>query len=263
MAQRIRESTSGDTTQSVAGQRQLGRVSQTYAAHRRRRAPFHYLLLFLLAASATWAQGSPAVIAGAELVNIRRGPGTEFPPFATLSRGNKVEIQEMRGEWARVQTASGQYGHIRITFLAPIGEQPAAATPAEQQLPTVSTTSVQAKTTGTEAHPLEEGAPVTAAHLEETPAATPAAPTTADEIEKLHSDVARLSETVEQLQQQLEGTVPQESAPPLQTSALEGGSHVMMSTALLLTAVGLCVGWLFGNAYGRRQERGRRPRVRL
>src|SRR5271169_5626060 len=56
---------------------------------------FVFLLSFsvLLAAgtAAVWAQGNVAIVAG-DHVFIRRGPGTEFPPFATLDAGSTVEV---------------------------------------------------------------------------------------------------------------------------------------------------------------------------
>jgi hypothetical protein len=130
-------------------------------------------------------------------------------------------------------------------------------------MPTVATSSAQTKTPSTDAHPTQEEAPAATGQTDTTLSATPVAPMAAGEIEKLHGDVARLTTTVEQLQRRLGADAPKDSVPPLQTSPADGDSRVMTSTAILLAAIGLCVGWLLGNAYGRRQERGRRPRVRL
>src|SRR5574337_1505652 len=114
---------------SAKGLRQPARVSGTRFAAPRFRASITCLLVSLATATATWAQGNTAVITGAEHVFIRRGPGTEFPPFATLSQGATVEIQEMLGEWARIRTVTGQSGYVRSTFLSPIGERPPAPPP--------------------------------------------------------------------------------------------------------------------------------------
>ena len=272
MAQRKRESTNTGAVDSAAAPKQRPPLARLRAGAGRFRISAGCLLLCLAAVSPTWAQGNTAVITGAEHVFIRRGPGTEFPPFANLSQGATVEIQEMLGEWARVQTVSGQSGYVRSTFLSLTGERPPAATPAttvtrvvvstatptERQMPTVSASLAQAKTPSPEGHPPQD----------ETLGTVPTVPAPGREIDQLHSDVARLTATVEQLQRRLDVDAPVDapkdsSVPPLQTSAAEGGSHVLTSTAILLTAIGLCVGWLLGNAYGRRQERGRRPRVRL
>jgi hypothetical protein len=274
MAKQKRDIVNRGIADGAAGPRQPGPVSRVGGAARRVRLSATCLLLCLVAASAMSAQGNTAVITGADHVFIRRGPGTEFPPFANLSQGATVEIQEMLGEWARVQTVSGQSGYIRSTFLSLLGDRsPAAttpmraavytATPAERQMPGGATSSAQTKTPSPDLQPSPEEVPAAKGHIDTLPNATPAAPLAPGEIEKLHGDVARLTATVEQLQRRLDVDAPKDSVPPLQTAAAEGGSRVLMSTAILLTAIGLCVGWLLGNAYGRRQERGRRPRVRL
>ena len=274
MANRKREIMNRVTADSASGSRQAARLARVRTeAGRIRFVAIIGLLFCLVAASTASAQGNTAVITGADHVFIRRGPGTEFPPFATLSQGATVEIQEMRGEWARVQTVTGQSGYVRSTFLALTGERsPAAtpsravlstATPAERQVPTVSTSVTQANPPATEQRPPQQQPPPAQGQPAATPVATPAAPVAASELEKLHGDVARLTATVEQLQQRLTVDTAKEGLPPVPTPAAEEGSRVMTSTAILLMAIGLSVGWLLGNAYGRRQERGRRPRVRL
>ena len=233
------------------------------------------------------AQGSMAIVTGAEHVFIRRGPGTEFPPFANLSAGAKVEIQEMRGEWARVLTASGQSGYVRSNFLALATEQRPVSAPtaitatAAPRAPSATATSrVTSPTAGATrqtAAPQQTGqaagaSPESQRVLEDsTPARggsdqvpTPSLSSSPsrNELEKLHADLVRLNSSVEQLQHLLNLVSARESPLPLAGTSAEGSS-MLVSTGILLGAVGLCVGWLLGNAYGRRQERGRRPRVRL
>jgi len=78
-----------------------------------------------------WGQGNnTAVITGADRVLIRRGPGRKFPPFAALTEGSAVEVEEMQGEWSRVKTANGQVGYVHSNFLALPSEAGAAAPPA-------------------------------------------------------------------------------------------------------------------------------------
>ena len=97
------------------------------------------LCVALLSGMATlvWGQGNnTALITGAERVLIRRGPGRKFPPFAALTEGSAVEVQEMQGEWSRVKTASGQVGYVHSNFLALPSEAGAAATPQPAAQPT-------------------------------------------------------------------------------------------------------------------------------
>jgi uncharacterized protein YraI len=238
---------------------------------------FWFAVHVLLAVSfgLAWAQANSAVVAGAAHVFIRRGPGTEFPPFATLARGTRVEIQEMHGEWARVLTASGQSGYVNSNFLAIPGEHraPPAAAPA-RAVPPVAAPAVSE---AAEVHRLtEENKGLTAqigqlqeqlAGLKALAEATPApAATTAPvglDVEKLQTDVMRLTAAVEQLEKRLDVEPARVSVSPLPSLPADGPARVVSSTTILLAAIGLCVGWLLGNAYGRRQERARRPRVRL
>jgi uncharacterized protein YraI len=228
--------------------------------------------------TAAGAQGNTAVVTGAEHVFIRRGPGTEFPPFANLSEGTKVEIQEMRGEWARVLTASGQSGYVRSNFLALPAEQHASPgavtspTPRSRATsPTVGPTQRAvtpqrapdhaSSPTPENRHVQEEPTP-SKSETEQVPTPLPSAGPSASELEKLRADLVRLNAAAEQLQRRLDVDAPKDGAIPLAVSPVEGGS-MFISTGILLGAIGLCIGWLLGNAYGRRRERGRRPRVRL
>jgi len=217
------------------------------------------------------AQGNMAIVTGAEHVFIRRGPGTEFPPFASLSAGAEVEIQEMRGEWARVLTASGKSGYVRSNFLALATEQRPASTAAPREPSATATAGTRQaaapQQTGQAAGPspgsqraLEDNTPASVGS-EQVPTPSLSSPSR-NELEKLHADLVRLNSSVEQLQHLLNLVTARESPLALAGTSAEGSS-MLVSTGILLGAVGLCVGWLLGNAYGRRQERGRRPRVRL
>jgi len=221
------------------------------------------------------AQGNTAVVAGAEHVFIRRGPGTEFPPFATLSEGSSVEIQEMHGEWARVVTASGQSGYVRSNFLALPGEHgaplataphraaPPAATPARSEAAALHQLTEENKSLTAQISQLQEELVALKARAEPTPASVPTGAPAPLDVEKLHADLARLTAAVEQLEKRLEVEPPRVNVSPLPSLPADGPVRVVTSTTILLAAIGLCVGWLLGNAYGRRQERARRPRVRL
>jgi SH3-like domain-containing protein len=222
-----------------------------------------------------WAQANTAVVAGAEHVFIRRGPGTEFPPFATLTEGSSVEIQGMHGEWARVLTASGQSGYVRSNFLALPGEHrappavtppraaPAAATPARSEAAAVRQLTEENKSLTAQIGQLQEELAASKARAEATPVSVPTTAPADVDAEKLHSEVARLTTAVEHLEKRLDAQPPPLNVSPLPNLPAEGPVRVVTSTTILLAAIGLCVGWLLGNAFGRRHERGRRPRVRL
>ncbi len=72
----------------------------------------------LLVIPATAAEAQQAASVSTEQLYVRRGPGAEFPPFATLGRGDRVEVHEVRGEWARIVTGNGQTGYVRSDFLS-------------------------------------------------------------------------------------------------------------------------------------------------
>jgi outer membrane murein-binding lipoprotein Lpp len=217
------------------------------------------------------AQANSAVVAGAAHVFIRRGPGTEFPPFATLAQGTRVEVQEMHGEWARVLTASGQSGYVNSNFLAIPGEHrapPAAAparavAPARSEAPSVQQLTEQNQSLTAQIGQLQQELANLKARAEATPAAAPTTAPMGLDVEKLQADVTRLTAAVEQLEKRLDVEPPRVSVSPLPSVPADGPVRVVTSTTILLAAIGLCVGWLLGNAYGRRQERARRPRVRL
>jgi uncharacterized protein YgiM (DUF1202 family) len=232
-------------------------------------------ILFACLVVSAWAQTNPAVVAGAEHVFIRRGPGTEFPPFATLMEGSTVEIQEMHGEWARILTASGQSGYVKSNFLALPGEErapsatapprpvPPAATPGRSQAAAVQELTEENKNLTAQVGQLQEELAALKARAEVTPTSVATVGPVAVDADKLHTDLARLTAAVEQLQKRLDVEPPRVNVSPLPNLPVDASVRVVTSTAILLAAIGLCVGWLLGNAFGRRQERGRRPRVRL
>jgi uncharacterized protein YraI len=236
---------------------------------------FRFVIPVLLALSVglAWAQTNTATVAGAAHVFIRRGPGTEFPPFATLAEGSTVEIQEMHGEWARVLTASGQSGYVKSNFLALPGEQHApqaaapphaaapAVTPARSEAAAVQQLTEENKNLTAQIGQLQEE--LTALKAGATPVSVPTAAPAALDVEKLQADLTRLTATVDQLEKRLQAQPPQLNVSPLPNLPADGPVRVVTSTTILLAAIGLCVGWLLGNAFGRRQERSRRPRVRL
>src|SRR5437870_3286473 len=68
--------------------------------------------LFVTLPAPIWAQSGTAVVTGADRVFVRRGPGSEFAPFATVDKGSTVEVRSVQGEWALIVTAGGQSGYV-------------------------------------------------------------------------------------------------------------------------------------------------------
>jgi len=231
----------------------------------------------------SWAQGNSFVVTGTERVFVRRGPGTEFPPFATLTKGTAVEVQEMRGEWARITTASGQTGYVNSTFLAPPGERetdhpiaaPAATPPSVAAPPAAAAArestalraaternkslETQVRSLQQELTELKSRADASAA----TPAAVPTPAASGLGTEQVHADLARLTASVEAMQRRLDVLPVTETAPAANSASNDGAAHVLSPGAVLLGMLGLLGGWIFGSSYGRRQERGRRARIRF
>ena len=120
------------------------------------RSPFSILFslvvgLLALHPALIWAQPTTAIVTGTERVFVRRGPGNEFAPFASIPSGSTVDVQEMSGEWAKIVTASGQVGYINSNFLALPGEQERRITPvrptATHVLVATRTTTIRATST--------------------------------------------------------------------------------------------------------------------
>lgn len=228
-------------------------------------------------AARVWAQASTAVVTGTERVFVRRGPGTEFPPFASLGRGSLVEVQEMQGEWSRVKTGSGQIGYIHSNFLALPNEagsagsgaapppEPAAPATPRSDAALLSALTEKNKALEAQLSALQEELSALKNHpVEAAPApATPVAgPPTASDSEELRTELKRLTAAVEGLQNRTHANLTSSEAPAGAPSA-EATERNVSSTALVLGGLGLLLGWLAGAAYGRSQERGRRSRIRF
>ena len=62
-------------------------------------------------------------------INVRDGTSTDFPIVTTLSAGQAVEIVSRDGEFAKVRTAGGSEGYLKLKFLT-VTETPVAVAPA-------------------------------------------------------------------------------------------------------------------------------------
>jgi len=229
---------------------------------------------------AAWGQGGKAVVTGAERVVVRRGPGREFPPFASVSRGESVDVQEIKGEWARINTRRGEAGYVNSTFLALPGEHERRAAPASPTAtptavaPPVTAAPVAALPTAVREAAADAGAARTAkleaevrrlheelaaaASRTPVPAAAVTVPiVTVRDIEPLREQLQQTLAALETLQRRVEAT-----GAPADSTADESSSLVSSQTLFLLL-VGLLAGWIGHTLYGRTSDRGYRSRIRF
>jgi hypothetical protein len=215
------------------------------------------------------AQGNPAVVTGAERLVVRRGPGRGYQPVATLSRGSTVDVQEIHGEWARIVTEQGQRGYIKSTFLVlPTEKQRHSVSPAVAAAPTAAATAAapgsaalqeQNKALEAEVNSLRQELAELQNRRDATP--VPAATPTPPIPEQWHAELARLATAVEGLQRRIDARAAGDGVA--QISPVDGGGHTVSATSMLFGMIGILVGWLIGGTFGRKQERGRRSRIRF
>lgn len=67
--------------------------------------------------------GTATFVVTADALNVRRGPGSEHPVVANLSKGTRVERLEAADGWLRIQTPDGITGWISARFAAPESAQ--------------------------------------------------------------------------------------------------------------------------------------------
>lgn len=204
------------------------------------------LAVLLLVAEARCASAAPvaATVQGVEAVNVRRGPGLDSDAFLYLRRGTVVQVEEIDGQWGRVTLPSGETGYINAAYLKvePGVTLPLAATP----------------TAATSA----EASPAATAAVESTPGTA-----------ALEHQLAQLRERLNALESAV--VTPPAGGTPTAIAAADVRPAAPLPTAvtppdefdigpsLALAGVGLVLGFLLGAAYGQRQERRRRSRVRF
>jgi uncharacterized protein YraI len=222
------------------------------------------LLSVLMGSVAQATETTAAVVTGAEMLYVRRGPGVSFPAFATIERGERVEVEKLDGVWALVRLASGQSGYVHSTFLSFPGETratiivPATATPTSTRGPEPSATSGEQPTLGPTVPPPpqdDEGHTMRDDAASRAQAESTAAPEVTHSLATLRSDVQRLTVAVDMLQRRLgDGS-----------SAVDATTdHSWRSASVgVLVILALVVGWVGGIAYGRQSERSRRGRIRF
>lgn len=74
------------------------------------------LALIALTTAAGWSEVRPAWVIP-EVVNVRKGPGTDHPMVAHTTRGTKVFVEKFRSGWCYAKLPSGTWGWIREDLL--------------------------------------------------------------------------------------------------------------------------------------------------
>lgn len=216
--------------------------------------PLAILLLTIAGAGAAAAQPVTAIVEGVSAVNVRRGPGLDAAAFLHITRGTPVQVEEISGQWARVTLASGETGYINATYLQ---LQP-GATFALAATPTPLATAITVAAAD---------APATAAVAVAAEAApTPAALALEDEVAALRQRIRALeSAVVTPSAASAADPAGAPSAAPIAIlpTPIVPPDRLDIGPALALAGVGFVVGFLLGAAYGQRQERHRRTRVRF
>lgn len=207
------------------------------------------VVVFAVAPMAAAAAAVVATVRGAQAVNVRRGPDAQTAAFAMLPKGARVKVESIAGGWALVVLEHGERGYINAVYLAlPPGTTLAAG-------PTVTTT-------------INVASPAT-----DTPAAAAAAPVTPpfeqklaqvlERVAALESVIATPSVVPDRTHERGADTPLSRNVEPLVTPNGDTADLRDIGPSLALAGVGLVVGFFLGAAYGQRQERNRRQRVRF
>jgi hypothetical protein len=229
------------------------------------------LAVMLIASTAAAAHAAgKATVRGAEAVNVRREPSPDSPALVSLRKGSVVRVEKVIDGWAQVTTESGTQGYVKAVFLdlphgIPVEEAESVATAVVVATP-----------------------PATLAEAPTEPAAaTPEVRAEAGHREPLEVEVAQLRDRLAALESAVV-TTPAVATPAAQREEPEpeaaapadrsAGEPVRPArpirpvvpepqeigpSSLALAGVGLVLGFLIGAAYGQRQERNRRTRVRF
>jgi uncharacterized protein YraI len=88
------------------------------------------LALLLILSRAVGAQQIPGVYLTTADVNLRKGPGTNYPVVVTIPRGIRINVVAREGQWLRIESKHGnQPGYISERYARPL--QPAQAAQAD------------------------------------------------------------------------------------------------------------------------------------
>lgn len=229
------------------------------------------VLAVLIALPTTAPAAGKGTVRGAEAVHVREQPSLDSPSIVTLSRGRAVTVEKVLGPWALVVLDSGRRGYVKAAYLElPPGiaveeevpeSTPAAASPAPSPPPAATHTSPPEDTptapladTGTGGG-LEREVAQLRERLSALESAVAATPAVAQQAGRVSAEPAEAAPTHEREATRAGGTLAPSVAAPLEPDDI--------GPSLALAGVGLVLGFMIGAAYGRRQERNRRTRVRF
>jgi len=80
-------------------------------------------------ASALPPSGSGQGVVTGSVVNVRSGPGLDYPVFAQLKQGERVEIEDTYNTWHQVALADGSRGWMSADYVVLRNEEPPSRTP--------------------------------------------------------------------------------------------------------------------------------------
>jgi hypothetical protein len=213
----------------------------------------------LIAVGPLPALAKPALVSGAARVFLRRGPGLDFQAFATVERGQRLEVEEVSGSWVLVRTANEQRGYMHAVYLTYADGSPVAGSGA----PTPAGVSATPAAPAPGADDLRQQNAELAAEVErlrrdlETARQAPvSAP--GDDLVALRAEVRRLADITDALRSRLDG-----QGGGVGMTVTGEDEEWATSTVLMLCALTLFVGWGLGSVVSRREERNKRTRIRF
>jgi len=84
---------------------------------------------FLLGVGASELVSKKGKIQGASHVNLRSGPGVQYPSRGILREGEEIFVQREDGDWLRVSTGDGKEGYIHKSLVQLLVEEGSKPTP--------------------------------------------------------------------------------------------------------------------------------------
>lgn len=236
--------------------------------------------VFALAPSASVAVDAPpalerrAIVAGADMVFVRRGPGMNFPPFARLNKDSVITIKGHQGEWVQIETASAQTGFVHSRYLTLLdqeegalpGTPPAAASEAS---PSPLEEDADAENGGADGDapwlvdtaPAPEILAVAPVDGGVSPWHPPHRTSMAAERAAIAEEVRALAAAVASLERRIVDNEPIDDG--FGRARQESDSGSVLGGAVLLGLLCTALGWFLGSRYSRAQERGRQARIRF
>jgi hypothetical protein len=210
------------------------------------------VLIAVVAARANAA--GTGVIRGAESVNVRAAPSLDGAAFAALQKGTSVRVERVVGAWALITLPGGRQGYVKAAFV----DLPADVERVEIAEPTPASPANAAPVAVAPAAPVvdparQEALEQEVAHLRDRLAAIESSVATPGSAQ---SDDAAAARRIADAEPTYVAGAPLPTAiPPAEPQEI--------GPSLALAGVGLVLGFLIGAAYGQRQERNRRTRVRF